>query len=373
MARQGLDPWPMSFDHGFSWQEDGAMSPMISGYETSETLYESATSIVYRTVARPGLPATILKVLKPAASSPEDLVRYRQEYEIIQRLDHHGVIRVYDLKPFGTTLAIAVEDFDGRDLSVESRWRDLAVREILQLGAQTAQALGYLHSAGVIHRDISPSNIIWNSKSDELKIIDFGHATLLWEQAGPIALASVFEGTLAYSSPEQTGRLNRVVDYRTDLYSLGATLYELLTGAPPFASRALAELPDCHIAETPVAPHERNGEVPEALSEIVLRLMNKAPEDRYQSAFGLERDLGRCLDEQQGRAQRPHFELSHERHHDLLDVSPTHYGRERAALLDAFERTEGAAGGVSGLEEAIPRLHDSRLHYREQGAPDDAT
>src|SRR6185503_3885219 len=135
--------------------------------------------------------------------------------------------------------------------------------------------------------DINPSNIVWNRAIGQVKLIDFGISTALSRENPTLRNPNVLEGTLAYISPEQTGRMNRAIDYRTDFYSLGATFYELLTGQLPFPTIDAMELVHAHIAKQPIPPHERNSNIPELLSEIVLKLMAKNAEDRYQSAYGL--------------------------------------------------------------------------------------
>ncbi len=170
----------------------------------------------------------------------------------------------------------------------------ISVSDFLPLAIQIADALGQIHTTNIIHKDINPANIVWNKATNQLKIIDFSIASRLPRENPTLKNPEQLEGTLAYISPEQTGRMNRALDYRTDLYSLGVTFYELLTGKVPFESDSALELVHCHIAKTPVPVSEINPDVPPIISDIVMKLMAKNVEDRYQSAFGIKADLQEC-------------------------------------------------------------------------------
>ena len=155
--------------------------------------------------------------------------------------------------------------------------------------------MGKIHIASVIHKDINPGNIVLNPDTGVVKIIDFGIATQFNRTNPTFKSPHVLEGTLAYLSPEQTGRMNRLLDYRTDFYSLGVTFYELLTGHLPFPITNILELVHCHIAKALVPPHELNATIPKPVSDIILKLMAKNAEDRYQSAWGIKADLKICV------------------------------------------------------------------------------
>ena len=155
----------------------------------------------------------------------------------------------------------------------------------LRLAIDLTKILGKIHAANIIHKDINPGNIVVNPDTGVVKIIDFGIATQFSRTNPTFKSPHGLEGTLAYLSPEQTGRMNRSIDYRTDFYSLGMTFYELLTGHLPFPTTDLLELVHCHIAKQPVSPHQLNAAILEPVSEIVLKLMAKNAEDRYQSLW----------------------------------------------------------------------------------------
>ncbi|NEO39725.1 MAG: AAA family ATPase [Moorea sp. SIOASIH] len=342
---------------------------LLKGYQITAQLYESANSLVYRGYRDSDQQPVILKFLKQDYPSPEELTRYQQEYHITRSLNLEGVIQVYDLQHYQNTRVIILEDFGGESLSLLLTKQTLSIKEFITIAIKITEILGQIHAANVIHKDINPSNIVFNPDTGELKIIDFGISTVLSRENPTLKNPNVIEGTLAYISPEQTGRMNRSLDYRTDFYSLGVTFYELLTKQLPFPTTDLMELVHSHLAKSPVAPHllissqrEGGGEgCPKAVSDIVLKLMAKNAEDRYQSAHGLKTDLEHCLEQLQTTGEIKRFQLGH---HDICErftIPETLYGRDQeiATLLAAFDqiaalsRKDGAelllVAGYSGV------------------------
>jgi predicted ATPase/class 3 adenylate cyclase len=308
----------------------------IQGFQIRERLHESARSLVLRAIREADGEPVVLKLLKNDYPSASDLARYRHEFEITQSLDAPGVIRIYELRRHEKTLLMVVEDFGGMSVGSLLRGRALSLDEFLHSAIQATVALGDAHRARVIHKDINPSNLVINPGTGELKIIDFGIATRFSVEHPVLMSPAVLEGTLAYMSPEQTGRMNRSLDYRTDLYSLGATFYEMLTRTAPFDATDEMELVHCHIAREPIPPHRRNPDVPLALSKIVSKLLAKKAEDRYQSTAGLVADLeavraGGTLDR---------FEPGRHDHSIRFQIPERLYGRQTEAerLLEGFER-----------------------------------
>lgn len=192
---------------------------------------------------------------------------------------------------------MSLEDFGGESLKIWMEQCSLSLEKFLRIAIATTETLGQIHAAKIIHKDIDPSNIVFNPATEQLKIIDFGISTQLTRENTTLKNPNILEGTLAYMSPEQTGRMNRTLDYRTDFYSLGATFYELLTGKLPFDAGDALELVHCHIAKMPIAPCEVNPEIPRAISNIVMKLMAKTAEERYQSSWGIKADLELCLNQ----------------------------------------------------------------------------
>jgi len=235
--------------------------------------------------------------------------------------------------------------------------RSFTLEEFLLLAIATTEILGKIHSANIIHKDINPSNIVYNPQTKQLKIIDFGISTQLTRETPSLKNPGVLEGTLAYISPEQTGRMNRALDYRTDFYSLGVTFYELLTGKLPFETEDALELVHCHIARQPISPHEIKPEIPLIISQIVSKLMAKNAENRYQTAGGIKHDLESCLVQLQGTDSIEEVDLGTRDITDRFLIFEKLYGRETEVLnlLAAFERVStGSAemmlvAGFSGI------------------------
>ena len=189
---------------------------------------------------------------------------------------------------------MVTEDMGGISLaeSMASFGPDLG--EKLALAAAVTEALARIHERKVIHKDINPRNILYNRENGEIRIIDFGIATELRREIPQKMKPDVLEGTMGYVSPEQTGRMNRPVDSRSDLYSLGMTLYEFFCGRLPYQWQDESEIVYCHIARVPESPKQANPRIPTVLSDIILKLLEKNAEDRYQTAQGLKHDLERC-------------------------------------------------------------------------------
>ncbi|MEG4455529.1 AAA family ATPase [Microcoleus sp. N9_A1] len=329
----------------------------IPGIAVVTLLYESVNSLVYRAIREADNQPIILKLLKESYPTPQELVRYRTEYRITQELKEAGVVRVYDLQKYQNSLMMFLEDFGGESLKIWMQQRKFSLKEFLQIAIATTEALGQIHNANIIHKDINPSNIVYNPETEQLKIIDFGISTQLSRETPILKNPNVIEGTLAYISPEQTGRMNRTLDYRTDFYSLGVTFYELLTGKLPFETDDALELVHCHIARQPVPPHEIEPEIPLIVSPIVSKLMAKNAENRYQTAFGLKQDLETCLFQLQATGNIEQFTLGTLDITDRFLISEKLYGRETeiSHLLAAFERVStGSAemmlvAGFSGI------------------------
>jgi predicted ATPase/signal transduction histidine kinase/CheY-like chemotaxis protein len=330
---------------------------MLHGFQITEKLHETRRSVVYRAIRTADDCPVALKMLNSEYPTLRGLARYRQEYEIIRSLRIPGVIQAHGLETLGNTAVIVLEDFGGSSLDQVFGRARAPIDQVLELAIQAAAALGQLHQQGVIHKDINPANVLWNPHTGQLKIIDFGIATRLSNESPGLTEPGVIEGTLPYVSPEQTGRMNRRLDYRTDFYSLGVTLYELLTGHLPFDREHALELVHCHIAAQPPAPAELRDDVPPVLSRIVMKLLAKTAEDRYQSARGLAADLGRVLEQLRSGQAPVSFPLARDDSSDRFAIPQRLYGRsaDARALLDAFDRVAQGASecflvtGYSGI------------------------
>ncbi|WP_341531685.1 AAA family ATPase (plasmid) [Nostoc sp. UHCC 0302] len=324
----------------------------LPNIEVHSQIYLSANSVVYRGVSKGEDTLIILKVLKQDYPTPGELTRYKQEYEITRSLNVEGVIKVYSIQEYQRTLVMLLEDFGGESLtklcSQLPGFSPMPLADFLRLGIQIAEILGKIHSSNVIHKDINPSNIVLNRATGTVKIIDFGIATRFARTNPSFKNPNVLEGTVAYISPEQTGRMNRMLDYRTDFYSLGVTFYELLVGQLPFVATDVLELVHCHIALEPVPPHQVNAEIPEVVSGIIMKLMAKNAEERYQSAWGIKTDLEQCLHQLENTGGMEAFQLGSHDIYDKFQIPQKLYGRgiQVETLLTCFERISTGSNSV---------------------------
>jgi len=313
----------------------------MKDYQIIQEIYESNNSLIYKAQKTSNDCPCILKVLKEGYPTPDELTRYKQEYEIARSIESDEVIKVYDLKRHENSLMMVLEDFGGQSLNLLLPNYQLTLEEFLKLSLKVTKGLDAIHAKGVIHKDINPSNIVYNPETCELKIIDFGIATHPSWESQTIFTPLQLEGTLAYIAPEQTGRMNRDIDYRSDYYSLGITFYELLTHRLPFESTDPMELVHCHIARQPVACSDLLPSIPLTVSKIVMKLLAKSPEERYQTTLGLQTDLENCLHQLQTFNQiNTYFPLGQQDVSDKFHISNKLYGRERDVeqLLSVFDR-----------------------------------
>ena len=316
----------------------------FSGYETVAKIYESASTIVFRGRRTDNNESVILKVLNENPSSPVDVARYQHEFKIIHSLDLECVAKAYAIEMYEDIPFIVFEDFGGDSLNHLMITKRFSLEECLTIAVEIANAIAKIHAAGIIHKDINPSNIVINPASEQLKIIDFGMATALSVQNPLMKHPNVLEGTLAYMSPEQTGRINRSVDYRTDFYSLGVTLYEMFCRKRPFESDDNLELVHAHIAKVPQAIHKIDSTIPEAISNIIMKLLAKNAVDRYQSPLGIRLDLDECLDQWKKQGKIESFSIAQNDVADKFQIQKKLYGREKEneTLMQAFRRvTDG--------------------------------
>lgn len=315
----------------------------IPGYQLLELLYDGSRTLVYRGQRSCDEQPVVIKLLKNPYPSFSELVQFRNQYTIAKNLEISGIIRPYSLEPYQNAYALVMEDFGGVSLRDYIRTHTLNLWQLLAVAIQVADILDGLEKARVIHKDIKPANILIHPHSQQIKLIDFSIASLLPRETQEIHNHNLLEGTLAYLAPEQTGRMNRGIDYRADFYSLGITLYELFTGKLPFEVDDPMELVHCHIAKYPSSVHEINPEIPPVLSLIVEKLMAKNAEDRYQSALGLKYDLEQCLYELKETGKIESFEIAQRDISDRFVIPEKLYGREAEVkiLLDAFERVAG--------------------------------
>lgn len=341
----------------------------LPGYTLTTETYVGSETAVYRGHRDADGAPVAIKVTSNEYPTGREIARLRREFALLRELDGlPGVVRAYALERCGKRLSLVMEDLGATSLHdlLAERGR-LDVETALRTAASLADTLDALHRRGVIHKDIKPRNIIIDSATSAPRLVDFGISTCLSRETASAESPAALEGTLAYISPEQTGRINRAVDLRADLYSLGVTLYEMLAGAPPFRATDPMELIHSHIARAPTPLHELSSGIPAPLSEVVLRLLAKTPEERYQSARGLKADLEECLSQWTATGRIEPFPLGRQDRTGALRIPQKLYGREQevAALLSAFERVRQGASelvliaGYSGVGKSalVNELH----------------
>lgn len=313
-------------------------------YQITETIYQGPRTAVYRGTRRLDGAAVVIKVLQHSHPSFHDLLQFRNQYTLTQGLNIPGVVQLHSLESYGHGYALVMPDFGGLSLQQYCQGRALALSDVLAIALQMADILHALGQHRVIHKDIKPANILIQPQTQQIQLIDFSIASLLPRETQEIQPPQALEGTLAYLSPEQTGRMNRGIDYRSDFYALGVTLYELATGQLPFTATDPMELVHCHLAQSPLNPHSLCPAIPPTVAEIILKLLAKNAEDRYQSATGLKRDLLICQAQWSQTHDIQPFDLGQGDQGDRFLIPEKLYGRsaEAKALLNAFERV--AAG-----------------------------
>lgn len=321
-----------------------ASMPEINGYALSEKIHEKSGEQIFRgRRVQDGLPV----IIKLAGERGSREARLRQEYEIGRFVQCDGAVQTLDLLKTRDGLALILEDVGGVALADILRSKKISLLAFLRIALRLSETLGKIHSQGVVHKNITPDAILVNTETGEVRLIDFGIASRLSRELNVAAPISSIEGALVYMSPEQTGRMNRPVDYRSDFYSLGVCFYEMLAGRPPFSSRDPMELVHCHIAVAPPPLRSVSVDAPEVVAAIVERLLSKNAEERYQSAFGLKSDLARCLESLKNTGRIESFPIGESDISERFQIPARLYGRERevAALAEIFDRiAEGAVG-----------------------------
>src|SRR5579863_1901103 len=307
-------------------------------------------------------------------SMQESISHLAREHELKTYLDGHWALRPLELvRERGQTLLLV--DYAGGEPLDRFVRGPMEVGQFLRLAVALSGAIRQLHGRGLIHKDIKPSNVLVDLTSGLVHLTGFGVASRLPRERQPLEPPEFIAGTLAYMAPEQTGRVNRSIDSRSDLYSLGVTFYEMLTGSLPFAASDSMEWVHCHVARQPVPPYEKVRDVPEALSAITMKLLSKTAEERYQTAAGVERDLMHCLSQWESRGSIDSFTLGAQDTPDRLMIPEKLYGREHEVetLLAAFDRIVGGSSpelvlvsGYSGIGKSavVNELHKSLVPPR---------
>ncbi|MBD2138272.1 AAA family ATPase [Anabaena sp. FACHB-1237] len=347
----------------------------IPGYQATEIIYVSSKTTVYRGYHQQTKTPVIIKILNDQYPRLRNLIAVKNQFAIMQKIQHPGIIKCYDLVEYSNSYALILEDCHSISLSEYVKTYPLDINLFFKIGIDIVRILEVLHQNKIIHKDIKPKNIIINPENQQIKIIDFSISSLLPKENTNVKIINGLEGTLSYMSPEQTGRMNKSIDYRTDFYSLGVTFYELLTGQLPFNSKNSLELVYCHLAKAAINPKELNPQIPKCLADIIIKLMEKNPEDRYQTAAGIGYDLEKCQQMLLEKGEITKFTLAEKDISDRFIIPDKIYGRQEEihTLLNVFEYIRDGhkqlilITGFSGIGKTtiVNQIHQPII--REQG------
>lgn len=339
----------------------------IDGYTITETLRENDRFVLQRALRSCDDRPVLLKSPSSKHCSPETIRQLEHEWDITRALAPGFVLQPLALERRSDRLLLVLEDVPGAPLS-RLLGAPMSIGRFLRIAVATTAALARLHEHDILHKDIRPDNVLVDVETDQVRLTDLGLASLLPREYQDARHQILIEGSLAYMSPEQTGRMNRAIDQRTDLYSLGVTFFEMLTGELPYRATDPLDWIHCHIARAPRSPEEIVPGLPGALSAIVLRLLSKVAEDRYQTARGLEHDLQRCLAQWRTEERVDLFPLGEQDVSDRFHVPQKLYGRDRdlQVLQGSFERVVASGSpelvlvsGYSGIGKSslVHELH----------------
>ncbi|HKO48606.1 MAG TPA: AAA family ATPase [Polyangiaceae bacterium] len=328
----------------------------LPGYDLGETISRSARSIVRRARRLEDGAAVVVKAIPNDYPSADEISKLEFEFRVLRKCAAPGVLRALELARSADAIGLVLEDFGGESLPSCADGKE-CLESFFAIAAAVTQALGVVHAQNVIHKDVKPRNLLMNPLTREVKLLDFNSASELLRERNDFDRPHTQQASLAYMSPEQTGRMNRDLDYRTDYYSLGVSFFELLTGTLPFSATDTMGWVHCHLSKAIPDPRSVNPLIPEPLARIVRKLMAKDPDARYQSARGLLIDLTRCQREWNERRTIAVFELGTEDVSQRFRVSTKLLGREQetAVLSEALEAVRGGpsklllVGGYAGV------------------------
>src|SRR5579863_8568004 len=329
---------PLFIPHEFWYR---AILKLMTGFVELEALRQDDEFVLQRCKYsnQPGSSSVLL--LCPASTRPavQTLRKLEHEYSLRDQLDSAWAVRLLTFTQHRGNPALVLEDPGGQTLD-RLLAAPMEVKQFLRLAVGLATALTGLHKSGLIHKDLKPANVLVAPATGEARLMGFEIASPLAREHQLPEAPELIAGTLAYMAPEQTGRMNRSIDARSDLYALGVTLYEMITGSLPFTASDPMEWVHCHIARQAEPPHERSQNVPAPVSAIIMKLLAKTPEERYQTAAGLESDLRRCLAAWETRREIDDLPLGEHDRPDRLLIPEKLYGREReiGTLLASFDR-----------------------------------
>ena len=354
---------------------EGELTVDLSQYAI-EVLRSDEEYVLYRAEnsnqsSRPG---ALLLTPASAQPAPQTLKKMEYEYSLRNELDSAWAVRPVAISDMQGRAMLVLEDPGGETLN-HLLLEPMAFAQFLQFATGLAAALGELHKNDLIHKDVKPANVLVDPTTGQVRLMGFGIASRLTRERQSPDPPEFIAGTLPYMAPEQTGRMNRSIDSRSDLYALGVTLYEMATGALPFTASDPMELVHSHIARRPTPPAVRSSTVPEQVSAIIMKLLAKTSEERYQTAVGVEYDLRHCLAEWETQHHISHFHLGTKDLPNRFLIPEKLYGREAEieALLAAFDRVVASGkpelvlvSGYSGIGKSaiVNEIHKSLVPPR---------
>ena len=341
----------------------------------NQLIHRGENSVIYFDASKKYPKPSIIKVLVEEYPDENKIAQFHNEYEFLKNVDIKGVRKAYDkIHTADNRHALVLEYIVGKTLQETFSKKLPSIPHFLEISIQISEILLQLHQRGIIHKDLNINNLIIDESLQNVTLIDFGNSSKIKLKERHLGNPNTLEGTLPYISPEQTGRMNRIIDHRTDLYSFGVTMYRLITGVLPFVSEEGIALIHAHISKTPKAPHLIRTEIPEVISEIILKLLSKNAEDRYQSAYGLQQDLKKCLEEFQAQVNIPLFKLGKKDYSEQFMIPQKLYGRnkEKKILLDSFAKINTGkkelllVGGYAGVGKSalINEIHKPIVEKR---------
>ena len=329
----------------------------VSGYLVQEKLRHNRNIDTYYALRVIDKCKVLLKIPNNNHTSSENLAILQHEFHLLNKIKVPAIIKAYDFIQNTPAPVLILEGVEGQLLTSYLLVNSLEISDFFNLALQIVDIVGELHQRKIIHKEIKPSNIIINTKKQILKLVDLSASTRLQEETFDYLNLNMFREGLAYISPEQTGRINRPVDYRTDFYSLGVTLYEMLTSQLPFETIDTLELIHCHIAKKPPNVLEIRPNAPKMLAAIIDKLLEKMPEERYSSIIGIKSDIQECYKQWLNKSKSSDYLLGSNDIKDHLSISRSLYGREQEVhqLIEAYNRVSRATkeivfiAGYSGI------------------------
>src|SRR6267378_3060984 len=345
----------------------------LSDY-TFDTLHKHGEFVLCRGRPRPGTsphaPSVLVLMLRSEHPRPESVRMLEHEHSLRAELDAAWAVRPLELTQHERRTVLVLEDPGGEPLD-RLVGTPMEMGQFLRVAIGLSAAIRQLHGRGLIHKDLKPANVMIEPSTGQVWLMGFGIASRLPRERQTAEPPEFVAGTLAYMAPEQTGRMNRSIDSRSDLYGVGVTLYEMLTGTLPFTASDPMEWVHCHIAKQPLPPAERRKDVPRSVSGIITKLLAKTAEDRYQTAAGLESDLRRCLAQWNSEQRIDEFLLGEHDTPDRLLIPEKLYGRQREveALLASFDRAACLRQASSTNTRATSRMPLWHKRFRASSGP----